>query len=622
LNADATPALPGELRDLPTLTPGPAELADLELLLSGAFPPITGFMRSVDAAATQATGRLADGTPWPAPVVLAAPEGLARAAAASLATSAAADQAHATSPPTGQVTAHPTPPATTPADLPPADSPNATSPPTGPATAHPTSPPPTSANPRPADSANAAPPVPAPLPAGTGFRLILSDPEGVPVALMDVTEVWREPAPASEPALNPLRSWAATPWRLAGQVRALRALEHGPFARLRRTPAQVRAEFDTSRPVLAVATRTALHRRHLGQLRQVAEKLDARVLVLALLSSSGGEPVGRPSRPSGASPDAQSLVRALLAARKDLPADALTVAVPLAERDDLRSDLLMTAHVAAAYGARYLLDITSTPGTAAGTGVPIEILSPEPWAYDTDVEVWRPATKIEPDHARADLTDAELAEILDNDDPIPAWFTPSAVAAELRRAHPARHVRGLTVFFTGLSGSGKSTIARGVADALVERGGRTVTLLDGDVVRRLLSAGLTFSRDDRDLNIRRIGYVAAEITRHGGVAICAPIAPYAATRAEVRRMVGEVGDFVLIHVATPLAECERRDRKGLYAKARAGLIPEFTGISDPYEEPADADLRIDTTGSTPENAVNEVLNLLAAGGWARGSDAF
>jgi sulfate adenylyltransferase len=231
--------------------------------------------------------------------------------------------------------------------------------------------------------------------------------------------------------------------------------------------------------------------------------------------------------------------------------------------------------------------------------------------------VWRPTAKIEPDHVREEPTDAELAELLDLGEEIPEWFTTPAVAQELRRAHPPRHGRGITVFFTGLSGSGKSTVARGLADALVERGGRTVTLLDGDVVRRLLSAGLTFSRDDRDLNIRRIGYVAAEITRHGGVAICAPIAPYARTRAEVRRMVQAGGDFVLVHVSTPLEECERRDRKGLYAKARAGIIPEFTGVSDPYEAPGDAELTLDTSRMSPEDAVARVFDYLAEGGWIR-----
>ena len=162
---------------------------------------------------------------------------------------------------------------------------------------------------------------------------------------------------------------------------------------------------------------------------------------------------------------------------------------------------------------------------------------------------------------------------------------------------PAPGEQGLVLFFTGLSGSGKSTLARALIDRILERGERTVTSLDGDVVRRNLSAGLTFSREDRETNIRRIGWVAAEITRHGGVAICSPIAPFDETRQQVRAMVEDAGGaFFLVHVATPLEECERRDRKGLYAKARRGEIPEFTGISSPYEEPDDADVRVDTTG--------------------------
>ena len=171
------------------------------------------------------------------------------------------------------------------------------------------------------------------------------------------------------------------------------------------------------------------------------------------------------------------------------------------------------------------------------------------------------------------------------------------------------------IFFTGLSGSGKSTVARDLRDALSESGDRTVSLLDGDRVRRLLSAGLTFSRADRDLNIVRIGYVAAEIARHGGIAICAPIAPYASAREQVREMATVAGDFLLVHVSTPLEVCEARDRKGLYAKARAGLISNFTGISDPYEEPRDADLVLDTAAVSRTAAVDAVLELLVAGGW-------
>jgi sulfate adenylyltransferase len=199
--------------------------------------------------------------------------------------------------------------------------------------------------------------------------------------------------------------------------------------------------------------------------------------------------------------------------------------------------------------------------------------------------------------------------------PLPGAEPHPAFARELaRQQHPA-HARGVTVFFTGLSGSGKSTVAKALAERIGQDSTRTVSLLDGDEVRRLLSARLTFSRADRDLNIRRIGFVAAEVTKHGGVAVCAPIAPFDEVRREVRRGVDAVGDFVLVHVATPLEECERRDRKGLYAKARRGEIPDFTGISSPYEEPDDAELRLDTTGRTIDECVDEVWTLLNRRGY-------
>ncbi|MGR6967519.1 adenylyl-sulfate kinase [Geodermatophilus sp. URMC 61] len=179
---------------------------------------------------------------------------------------------------------------------------------------------------------------------------------------------------------------------------------------------------------------------------------------------------------------------------------------------------------------------------------------------------------------------------------------------------PARTGGGV-LFFTGLSGAGKSTIAARVVELLLEAG-RSVTLLDGDEVRHHLSAGLGFSQADRDTNVRRIGWVAAQIAKHGGIAVCAPIAPYAAVRADVRHEVEAQagrGGFVLVHVATPLAECEARDRKGLYAKARAGEIPAFTGISDPYEAPTDAEVTIDTTGKDVDACARLVLDAVLAG---------
>jgi sulfate adenylyltransferase len=198
---------------------------------------------------------------------------------------------------------------------------------------------------------------------------------------------------------------------------------------------------------------------------------------------------------------------------------------------------------------------------------------------------------------------------------IPEWFTYASVVERLRETHPPRSRQGITLFFTGLSGSGKSAIANALLVKLLERGGRRVTLLDGDLVRKHLSSELGFSKEHRDLNIQRIGYVAAEITKNGGVAICAPIAPYDQTRKKVRRMVEEGGGFVLIHLATPLEVCETRDRKGLYAKARAGLVKEFTGISDPYEEPDDAELVIDTSQGSPNEAADLIIAYLEQEGY-------
>ena len=251
------------------------------------------------------------------------------------------------------------------------------------------------------------------------------------------------------------------------------------------------------------------------------------------------------------------LIRATLAAADLLP-DAAVVAVPLASRGDAVADHALRRRVAANYAA-----------------------------------------------------DDPVIEVADSDSPLPPM-----IGAIVDQERPTPADRGLVLFFTGLSGSGKSTLARALMDRVLERGARAVTSLDGDVVRRHLSAGLTFSKADRETNIRRIGWVAAEISRHGGLAVCSPIAPFDETRQQVRAMVEDAGGaFFLVHVATPLEECERRDRKGLYAKARRGEIPEFTGISSPYEEPADADVRVDTTGRSIEDALDDVVEALAEAGY-------
>ena len=205
------------------------------------------------------------------------------------------------------------------------------------------------------------------------------------------------------------------------------------------------------------------------------------------------------------------------------------------------------------------------------------------------------------------LSPEDLAERLARGREIPSWFTFPEVVREMRRSSPPRSRQGFTVFFTGLPSSGKSTLANVLLVKLLEIGGRPVTLLDGDIVRQNLSSELGFSREHRNLNIRRIGFVASEITKNGGIAICAPIAPYDAVRKDVRATIEPGGGFLLVHVATPLEVCETRDRKGLYAKARAGIVKEFTGISDPYEEPEDAGMVVDTTEQSPEECVQSIL---------------
>jgi sulfate adenylyltransferase len=205
------------------------------------------------------------------------------------------------------------------------------------------------------------------------------------------------------------------------------------------------------------------------------------------------------------------------------------------------------------------------------------------------------------------ISGTELRQRLNEGREIPGWFTYPEVVHELRRSYPPRHQQGVTIFFTGLSGSGKSTIANVLLTKFLEVGGRPVTILDGDLVRKHLSSELGFSKEHRDINIRRIGYVASEITKNGGIAICAPIAPYDSVRKQVRHMIEPYGGFILVHIATPVETCEQRDRKGLYAKARAGIIKEFTGISDPYEAPADAEVTIDTAELTAEEAAQEII---------------
>jgi sulfate adenylyltransferase len=240
----------------------------------------------------------------------------------------------------------------------------------------------------------------------------------------------------------------------------------------------------------------------------------------------------------------------------------------------------------------------------------IEIVAFPAMVYTANRDTYLPSNEVDANDEVRDISGTQLRRHLHEGSEIPAWFSFPQVVSILRERHPVQAVRGFAVFFTGLSGAGKSTIAQALIAQLLESTSRPLTVLDGDEVRKHLSRGLGFSREDRAANVTRIGYVASEIVRHGGIAICAPIAPYADARAEARALVEAHGDFIEIHVDTALGVCEARDRKGLYAQARAGKITQFTGISDPYEVPENPELRLDGSDAEPLLLARKILALL------------
>lgn len=397
----------------------------------------------------------------------------------------------------------------------------------------------------------------------TAGRLDLRDPEGAALGTVAVESIG--------PADDPGTSWVAGP--LVGAT-APRHLDH---LDLRRTPEQVRALI--AEPRTALWTDWPVSRTLREAAVRTARERGGALLTLLCLAADDETHTA-----------AHRAVRLARAVTTSGPGDA-TVLVAAPRLGWTADDVLLRAAVAGGYGADVLLvpaarlaalgeGAAGAVSAAAALGVAVRAVSGEP-----------------------DLDPGAVDELLDAGSALPDWYAEPPVAELLARSHRPRHRAGFTVLLSGLSGSGKSTVARGLVARLLEHDERPVLLLDGDEVRLHLSQGLGFGRADRDTNVRRIGYVAAQVTKAGGIAVCCPIAPYDATRRDVRAMVEQYGAFVLGHVATPLEECERRDRKGLYAKARRGEIPEFTGISDPYETPTDAEVVVDTTGRTLADAV-------------------
>ena len=438
-----------------------------------------------------------------------------------------------------------------------------------------------------------------PVEAGSGIEVgqfvALRDPEGVLLAVLRVDERMESGG----------RSW------LGGAIEGIELPVHDDFSALRLTPAGVAERIANlgHRRVLAFAVGRVLHAGTRAALLAAAERADASLLVL--VGSEAGEHDDLADFPH---------VRAALISAGFLSSErTIAAVVPIPGDKDERVRLQRTALIARNAGATALaLDRTEAAAEdldavqSAASRMGLEVAPFRPFGYSRAngrlVETGSVAeAALETAPSSADVLSDPLAA--------PEWLLRAEERDALAKAHVPRSSRGFTVFFTGLSGSGKSTVARALRIRLMERTGRSVTLLDGDRVRRHLSSELGFSRDHRNLNILRIGWVAAEITRHGGIAICAPIAPYEAVRRQVREMVESAGGFLLVHVATPLETCEARDRKGLYARARAGLLPQFTGVSDPYEPPSDAAVTIDTRKASVEAACTAVLDALVSQGY-------
>jgi sulfate adenylyltransferase len=545
VSAERSTELKSHSREWPSWDLSARQLCDLELLLSGGFSPLRGFMTRADYDGVCNNMRLTSGVLWPMPITLDVTEEFAK-------------------------------------KLQPGSS-----------------------------------------------KIALRDPEGVMLAVLSVEEVWQPDRKAEAKSVfgtsSPVHPGVgyllnqANPWYVGGKLEGIQLPSHYDFKALRLTPVELRSEFARMgwRRAVAFQTRNPMHRAHQELTFRAAKSVEANLLI---------HPSVGMTKPGDVDYFTRVRCYQLLLAKYPTGTVKLSL-LPLAMRMGGPREAIWHALIRKNHGVTHFIvgrDHAGPGNDSDGkpfygpyeaqelfkkhekdigvTMVPFNMM-----VYLENQDRYVPDNEVPTGSRVLNISGTELRERLNEGRDIPAWFTYPEVVRELRRSYPPRHKQGVTIFFTGLSGSGKSTIANVLLTKFLETGGRPVTILDGDLVRKHLSSELGFSKEHRDINIRRIGYVASEITKNGGIAICAPIAPYDAVRKQVRHMIEPFGGFVLVHVATPLETCEQRDRKGLYAKARAGIVKEFTGISDPYEAPADAEVTINTAELSAEEAAQEII---------------
>ena len=544
-------ALDQHVLSLPSVVLGEPQLLDLALLLNGAFSPLDGFLNEGDWESVVRDMRLRNGTLWPMPITL---------------------------------------------DLP-------------------------------SDTAGGF---------GPGSEIVLRDNQGFALGVLRVDSIWRPDKEREarlvfgttdpvHPGVNHLLNKAGDTY-VGGKILGLRLPGRHGLGRLSHTPAEVRKIFAQKHwtRVIGFQTRNPLHRAHVELTKRAMESSKGKLLIHPVVGLTKPGDVDRVTR-----------VRCYDKVLKHYPDESVVLStLPLAMRMGGPREAVWHAIIRRNFGCSHFIVGRDHAGPGSdGAGRPfygpydaqelaqecaaeigIEIIPFQELVYVPSRDAYLPVDEVEDGVETHSISGTELRNRLEKGEEIPPWFSYPEVIAELRRAYPLRRDQGFTLFFTGLSGAGKSTIADALLPVLAEYG-RVVTLLDGDDVRALLSSELGFSREHRDLNIKRIAFVAQEVTRHRGVAVCAPIAPYGQVRAYARETIGEVGGYFEIYVSTPLEVCEQRDPKGLYAKARAGLIKGFTGIDDPYEPPDSPEIEIDTSRVSIEQAVEMIIERLRGSGY-------